>query len=296
MIDVVMLAYNQSEYISQAIESALSQKGVELRLIIGEDCSTDNTLKICKQYKGKYPEKIVLLESERNLGLALNYKRCFDCCTSEYIAILEADDYWIDIFKLKKQLNIFNQDHDIGLVHCNTYILYQSKSKKIKARRYSFDNLSGFIFSDLFKENSIYALTVVFRRSLLHMIDYNYVIDNNFLSIDYYLWLNFARVSKIGFLDNYVSVYRVLDSSISNNIDKYKVLTFIYTSVKVITYLYENNYISEKLYQYKLRKLRFEILIKSLQLKDIRMIINNLKHFSIKFLFHKLYIKNVLLR
>src|SRR5687767_7269280 len=76
IVAIEMITYNHEKYIAQAIESVLIQKtNFNYKLIICEDCSTDNTAKICAEYKEKYPDKIDLYLNEKNLGVKLNAQR-----------------------------------------------------------------------------------------------------------------------------------------------------------------------------------------------------------------------------
>ena len=64
-----MTTYNHAPYLRQAIESVLSQQtsfGVEL--VLGEDCSTDLTAEICREYAAKYPGRVRLVTGARNGG------------------------------------------------------------------------------------------------------------------------------------------------------------------------------------------------------------------------------------
>jgi len=114
LVAVFMVTYNHSKYIAQAIESVLMQKtNFPLKLIIGEDYSTDKTREICIEYKNKFSDKIELILNEINLGPKLNANRVFDMCfksNAKYIALLEGDDYWTDPNKLQKQIN-FLESH-----------------------------------------------------------------------------------------------------------------------------------------------------------------------------------------
>ena len=66
MVSVSMITYNHEEYISEALDSILMQKvDFKYEIVIGEDCSTDNTRLIVKDYKARYPNKIKLLLHEK---------------------------------------------------------------------------------------------------------------------------------------------------------------------------------------------------------------------------------------
>jgi len=123
-VSVFMITYNHGPFIGQAIESIMSQKtDFDFELVIGEDFSTDNTLAICRQYAEKYPLKIKLLPSDRNIGMMLNTIRTLEACTGEYIAFCEGDDYWIDEFKLQKQVDFLEANPDYSMCFSSTEIV-----------------------------------------------------------------------------------------------------------------------------------------------------------------------------
>lgn len=96
-VNVILITYNQEQYICQTLDSILTQKGnFEIEIIVADDASTDNTLSIIKDYTKHIPEHISFkfLPKENNLGFVKNYKRAFKACDGKYISILEGDDYW----------------------------------------------------------------------------------------------------------------------------------------------------------------------------------------------------------
>jgi len=112
MISIAIITYNHEKYISQAIDSVLSQEiNEEIEIVIGDDGSVDKTVDIIKKYLNRY--SFIKLMSHENIGISKNIYDVFKNCSGEYIAVLEGDDYWLDKSKLKKQLKIL---HDGGYV------------------------------------------------------------------------------------------------------------------------------------------------------------------------------------
>ena len=106
-----MITYNHESYITDAIEGVLMQKtNFPIELIIGEDCSTDNTRSICIAYQKKYPDIIKLRLPEKNLGVMPNFIQTLNAGNGKYIAICEGDDYWTDPLKLQKQVDFMEEN------------------------------------------------------------------------------------------------------------------------------------------------------------------------------------------
>jgi glycosyltransferase involved in cell wall biosynthesis len=105
-VDVCMLTYNHAAYIEQAIESVLAQKtNFAVRLVIGDDCSTDATRQLVAAYAERYPAQFKLLFYERNIGIMPNLVRVLESCEAPFIAVLDGDDYWTDPDKLQQQVD-----------------------------------------------------------------------------------------------------------------------------------------------------------------------------------------------
>lgn len=124
VVSVQMITYNHEPYIRQAIEGVMMQKtDFEFELVIGEDCSTDKTREVCFEYQKKYPAKIRVLWSEHNVNhVGGNSPRSLARCRGEFIALCEGDDYWIDPFKLQKQVDAMRKYPNVGICFCGALI------------------------------------------------------------------------------------------------------------------------------------------------------------------------------
>lgn len=165
MISVLMLAYNHEDYISQAIESVLNQEiNVPLELIIGEDFSTDNTLAICQEYAMRYPDKVVLISRDCNVGLGENFVDIFNRARGEYVALCEGDDYWTNPSKLQEQYWLMERKKDVGISFHNVEVLNTIKEKTYAYPRPTKEFLS---FKDILFRHYIPTCSVMMRRSAL---------------------------------------------------------------------------------------------------------------------------------
>ncbi len=120
LVSINCITYNHEKYIGQAIESFLSQEtNFNYEIIIGDDCSTDNTKKIVEEYVEKYPNKIRLITDVKNVGARNNEIRIHNASRGKYIAICEGDDYWIDNKKLQKQIDYMEKNQECTLCFHN---------------------------------------------------------------------------------------------------------------------------------------------------------------------------------
>lgn len=119
VIDIMMQTYNHENYIKQALDSILMQKTeYSYRILIGEDCSTDDTRKIVVDYYQKFPDKIEVILWKKNAGALANDLELMSNCKAKYVASLEGDDYWTSPYKLQKQVSFLEEHSDyIGTAH-----------------------------------------------------------------------------------------------------------------------------------------------------------------------------------
>jgi glycosyltransferase involved in cell wall biosynthesis len=116
LVSVCMITYNHEKYIAQAIEGIVSQQcNFKFELIIGDDCSKDKTRDIIISYAEKYPDVIVTILPEKNMGATTNSSACLARATGKYVAFVEGDDYWQDMHKLQRQFDFMEANPDFSL-------------------------------------------------------------------------------------------------------------------------------------------------------------------------------------
>lgn len=117
-VSVFMTTYNQEKYIERAINSVLEQRtNFGFELLIGEDCSTDDTRDIVQKYEKKYTN-IKAVYHNQNVGIYRNEQSLWERCKGKYIAMLEGDDYWCDRNKLQIQFDFLEENKQfVGYAH-----------------------------------------------------------------------------------------------------------------------------------------------------------------------------------
>lgn len=109
LLTIGCITYNHVGYISQCIEGFLMQKTTfPIEIIIHDDASTDGTSDIVKSYAEKYPsliKAIIQKENQYSNGGRIYSRFIYPICNGKYIATCEGDDYWIDPYKLQKQVD-----------------------------------------------------------------------------------------------------------------------------------------------------------------------------------------------
>lgn len=113
LVSVIICTHNRKKLVTRAIESALMQVDCDLEVIIIDDCSDDGTVEYLKE---TYAECIFVLSTDTNSGRAVASNLGFKHSNGDYIALLDDDDYWVDPFKLKKQIDVMESDLSLGVL------------------------------------------------------------------------------------------------------------------------------------------------------------------------------------
>lgn len=104
-VSIVSTTHNQAGYARQAFDSFLDQQtDFPVEIIVADDASTDATPAIIREYAERYPHVFRPIFRTENLGLNGNLTGALSAARGEYVALCEADDYWIDPLKLSKQV------------------------------------------------------------------------------------------------------------------------------------------------------------------------------------------------
>lgn len=206
LIDINIACYNHEKFIAQAIESVLNQKtNFSFRIIIGDDCSTDNSASIIKSYELQYPDVIQAYYHPVNLGFKTSETNglfLLNQSTSKYIAFLDGDDYWTDENKLQKQVDFLENNTDF--VFCSHAVVYKHENNLKK------DEMNRFKKDEIHRLDCLYGTPThpnswVFRNGLGLPPDFNSIST----TADDAFMLFFTTKGRCAYIDTPMSVYRI---------------------------------------------------------------------------------------
>lgn len=218
-VSAIVISYNQEKYIAECLDGIFKQTGdFTVELVIGDDCSTDGTFEIIKNYVDKHSNndvEVKLLVTEKNIGMTKNLQRCLRACTGDFIAVCEGDDYWTDPLKLQKQVSFLAAHPECSICFHKINIYFQ--------------NTGEFL---VFEPNKKLVGNVFITRDLLHeyfignlsccMYDAKYLkqVSDDLFDLfigDWMLNIYYSRFGKIGYLEEVMSVYRKHDGGAWGN-------------------------------------------------------------------------------
>jgi len=201
-----MPTYNVISYISASIESVISQSYQNWELIIVDDCSNDNTIKLISEFKDT---RIILIKNKSNKGVAFSRNVALKAATGQYITFLDSDDLWLPN-KLSKQITILEQQSDA--VCCHTSFRRINEKGEFLNDVYSVKKVN---LSLMRKSNFIGNLTGMVDRKKVGTI-----FQKQRKHEDYIMWLDVLSKKKGAYsigIEEVLAEYRVRSSSLSSN-------------------------------------------------------------------------------
>jgi glycosyltransferase involved in cell wall biosynthesis len=203
-----MITYNHEKFIAQAIGSVMMQLvNFDYELVIGEDCSTDNTRAIVIDFHQRYPDRIRVLLHDQNQGLRgqNNFVQTLKACQGQYVAILEGDDYWTCPDKLQKQVDYLDRQPDSAICFHNAIAFYEDGS--YPQREICLPNqMEKSTIEDLLLSDFIPTCSIMFRRDkFLGFPDWVQRLGQS----DWPLEVMIAQHGFIRYIDEVMAAYRV---------------------------------------------------------------------------------------
>jgi glycosyltransferase involved in cell wall biosynthesis len=127
-VSLMMISYNQKEFIREALEGAISQDYANLEVVVSDDGSTDGTQEIIAEYQERYPHRLIALLNKDNVGITRNSNRALRACAGKYIAFQGGDDILLPE-KVSRQVEWFEADP--ARVLCGHYVevFYEDHSR-----------------------------------------------------------------------------------------------------------------------------------------------------------------------
>ncbi len=181
MVSVIMPAYNAGSFIAAAIQSVLNQTVMDLELIVIDDGSQDDTLRIVRE-TAMADLRVRCCPNDRNMGTACSRNRGLELSRGQYVAFLDSDDIWRPQ-KLEMQIRQMEAS-GADLVY-SSYAVMDEEGKQCR----DFLVPGTIDLEGLLKENVIGCSTVIMRRALAERFRFR----TDYYHEDYVLWLQMLQ-------------------------------------------------------------------------------------------------------
>lgn len=188
-ISVIMGIYNCESTLPEAINSIIKQTYDDWELIMCDDGSDDNTLEVALKYKELYPDKIVVLKNEINLGLNATLNKCLKVAKGKFIARMDGDDI-CSAERFKEEINVLENEPNIAIVSTDMYHFDETGVwGKISHPTYPQGR-------DFLKETPFCHAPCMVRKEAYDAVE-GYSVDKKLLRVeDYHLWM---KMYKLGY-------------------------------------------------------------------------------------------------
>lgn len=204
-LSVMIITFNHEQFIARAIDSVLAQQvNFDYEIVIGEDCSRDRTRIIVEGFRRRYPDRIVPLFRNENIGAARNAEETLAACRGEYIALLEGDDYWICDQKLQRQVEFL--DCHPGSSMCCHRVQFLVETGVAKFDIYPLLPAGPYRIEDILKVNFVVTCSAMLRRSSVFFLPPWF---RKMRMTDWPMFALAARNGTIELMDEVMAAYRV---------------------------------------------------------------------------------------
>ncbi|MBF0328447.1 MAG: glycosyltransferase family 2 protein [Nitrospirae bacterium] len=214
LVSIVTPMFNAEPYIAETIESVLSQTYENWEMIIVDNCSSDKSRNIVREYASK-DDRIRLIELEFNSGGPARPRNIgLGNARGEYIAFIDSDDLWLKE-KIEKQINFMTNNENIRLLYSQAFIMHdETIVKRKKPEKWTFKR--GQCFKRLFLSNNFIMCCTVMLRWKGREDHIFFDESPDLITVeDFDFWLRVAREGMIDFLEEPFSIYRIHMSNFS---------------------------------------------------------------------------------
>ncbi len=217
-VSIAMTTFNGEMYLAEQIDSILAQTYSDFELVICDDCSTDGTHSILKEYEQK-DNRVKLHFNETNLGFKKNFEQALHFCSGEFVAFSDQDDVWTKNH-LEALLSCIGE-HDIA---CSNSMLVDEKLNSLNTDMKTICHFTSvpedkpkLFFYFLFGNNFVQGAASLIRRDFLLKI----MPIPEFISFhDYWFGINAANGNGIAYLEDSTLFYRQHGNNITTNTNR----------------------------------------------------------------------------
>lgn len=259
LVTIMVGTYNSSKYVLETLESAKAQTYSNIELIIADDCSTDDTIQVCRNWINENKTRFVrteIIEVEKNTGVTANCNRGLNAARGEWLKLIAGDDILLDTC-ITDLIDYCNLHKKCKVLFGRTYLLIKDQITPKSLAKIAFANPKkqrklvhmGRPGPNLPAPSSFFHKATLIK---LGGFDTEYV-----LLEDLPLWAKFVNNNvRLHFLDKFVTKYRIHTDNISGNRSKTYINEILYQDTKkyilkvLFPYYWEKGYFGMMLHFY----------------------------------------------
>ena len=270
-IDILLATYNGEKYIKEQIDSILNQTYKNIKLIISDDCSKDNTISILKEYEIK-DSRIELHLQEKNLGVVKNIEFLLGKVKAPFYMLADQDDYWMPE-KAKKSLETLKEKKadlvfgDLEVVDENLETIYPSFNDYMLLTRKINKYINSYKVNYLY--NCVTGCTILAKKETINYIVPLPTTSSNLIH-DHWIGLMVAIRGNISYIPEKYIKYRqhgnnqVGTEKISHRFTKLEQVRELFINVKLGvfgTYVENNDRFPKELQEKNKKALNYFLML-----------------------------------
>lgn len=229
LVSIIVITYNSSKYVLETLESAKTQTYQNIELIISDDCSTDDTVDICKEWLEENRERFVrteLITVVQNAGIPANCNRGIKACEGEWVKLIAGDDLLLETCLLKN-INFVENNNEARFILSKVKNI-GSISKKLNKNDKVLNTIREKLYSSCANDQrKIYIRFPIFMNSPTFFIKSNLLKEIKYFDDSFNIYEDIPLLIKIFnlnvkvyFLDEVTVMYRIRNESISRRDDR----------------------------------------------------------------------------
>ncbi|RLD28876.1 MAG: hypothetical protein DRI75_05220 [Bacteroidetes bacterium] len=217
-LSIHLITYNNEKHIEETLQSILKQKvDFKYEIVVGDDCSTDNTFNILSTYVLKRPDVFKVQKNKKQLGILRNFKVTLDRCSGIYIFDIAGDDLLKHDNALQKMVDVLKNDSSLGFVDSG----YDRFNDKINSVTVFKNNNQITSSKKTYKEEILLGKVVPIGHCFNREYLYKYVDFDTYLKMkisvdDYPILVDLIMNSNFSRINESLHTYRVHDNSHSH--------------------------------------------------------------------------------
>lgn len=217
LLTIFTPVYNHAQYLDEYFISIMNQSYENIELIIIDDASPDESVKVINKWIPKLEErftKVIFIPRKENKGLIYNCNEGIDLANGKYICTFASDDVMLPA-NIKEKVSFLEQNPEYAMVYSDCFYGDNNNQKRTK-----FSNVNSYFEGKIFKQliergNFIPAPTVVLKKDIIVNVG-GY--SNRYMMEDYPMWIKISHSYNIGYINKPLVFYRVSPNSLSRDI------------------------------------------------------------------------------
>ena len=220
-VSVIISTYNGGKYLTEQLNSIYEQIEYIDEILIYDDCSTDNTFRICSEFKKNIGDKVILRKNAHNVGWKKNFFNLLYDASGDVIFYCDQDDVWCN-HKVNRMLNVFDEYSDALCVSSgwdvidgqNNYIYnFIEKDKNDKSIKKITFNDKGLFYIPR-------GCSLAIKKDLLKYINKTYVFNNDTGGTDRVICQTATLLGGMYKLYDVLFHYRVHSNNLTSCLEK----------------------------------------------------------------------------